>query len=42
MQILKKMRKNPDSNIIKNEKHELVTITEDPNQIHNATVTKYK
>ena len=42
MMILKKMRKNPDAKTVDKTKQHMVTITEDPSQIHNATVTKYK
>ena len=42
MMILRKMRKNPESKVVDKTKQHMVTITEDPNQIHNATVTKYK
>ena len=42
MMILRKMRKNPEAKVVDKTKQHMVTITEDPNQIHNATVTKYK
>ena len=42
MMILRKMRKNPNAKTTDKSKQHMVTITEDPNQIHNATVSKYK
>ena len=42
MMILRKMRKNPEAKVTERTKQHMVTIAEDPNQIHNATVTKYK
>ena len=42
MQVLKLMKHNPEGNVINKKKQSMVTITEDPNNLHNAIVSEYK
>ena len=42
MMLLKRMKHNPEGNVLNKKKQSMVTITEDPNNLHNAIVSEYK
>lgn len=42
MMILRMIHRNPDANLLNKKKRCLVTITEDPDNLHNSIVSEYK